>query len=134
MKLNFQGRIIDLTEEKKDKYGIDKLMHISASLIEEWQKLSKRLDDGKLSVWEIGATAWGLNDELRFILENLNGLKREILDLDEHEMAELATFLMGAFSISRLEAYDAINNIVIKTISIIYDAASIVGSIKKLRK
>jgi hypothetical protein len=129
--LTFQGKKIDL-QKTGDKEDIDKLMHISGSLIEEWRKIEKRAKNG-FTLVEIMATAWSLKDEVSFTMDNLNELKREIIGLDENETAQLVTFLMGAFGMSRLEAYDAINNIVIKSISIAYDIAAIVKNIKKLK-
>jgi len=124
MKFNFQGKTIQV-EKSGNKYNIDKLLYISGAIVEAWNKLSDRLDDGKFGWVDVLRTGLDIKEIGFDVAENFEEIKNEITDLSQDELNELARFLMGAFGLSHTEAHNVITNIVLASLNVVYNFVNI---------
>ena len=133
MKFNFQGKTIQV-EKSGNKYNIDKLLYISGAIVEAWNKLSDRLDDGKFGWVDVLRTGLDIKEIGFDVAENFEEIKNEITDLSQDELNELARFLMGAFGLSHTEAHNVITNIVLASLNVVYNFVSIYRHAQHLPK
>jgi len=133
MQFQFQGKTIQV-EKTGNKYNIDKLLYISGAIVEAWNKLSKRLGDGKFGWVDVLRTGLDIKEIGFDVAEHFEEIKNEITDLSQDELNELARFLMGAFGLSHTEAHNVITNIVLASLNVVYNFVAIYRHAQHLPK
>lgn len=133
MQFQFQGKTIQI-DKTGNKYNIDKLLYISGAIVEAWNKLSKRLGDGKFGWVDVLRTGLDIKEIGFDVAEHFEEIKQEITDLSQDELNELARFLMGAFGLSHTEAHNVITNIVLASLNVVYNFVAIYRHAQHLPK
>lgn len=131
--LKLGDQIINLNKKSPDLYGIENLKEISESILKALQKFKERASNG-LNWWERIKTGVEFGQVGGEIFTELEELKKEILNLKEYEMRDLAKHIAHKLGLQYEAAFEAISEIVIETINVALSGVEIYKNVKKLLK
>lgn len=108
------------------KLGIENLKLVVRFAIDLGMEIDKKLEDGKITIWE----GLGLIPELKAlpnIIAHSEDIRNEFLDLDDSEKTELVGFVKDNFDIEN----DKVESIIEKSIDMITALSLLIFEIKR---
>jgi hypothetical protein len=131
--LKLGDQIIELKKESPNEFGIKNLKDISEGILKALKKFKERAEDG-LSWWEKIRTGLDFGQLGGEILGELEELKKEILDLKEYEMRDLAKHIAHKLNLTYEDSFKAISEIVIESLNVVLSGMEIYRNVTTLLK
>ena len=133
MTITFEGRSFPLHPTNSGRVGIDNLRQITLFAGSIWRKISRQMEDGKISVFEAATSVFALAEGLQF-LPKADQIRAEIMDLSEAEAAQLLSEIGREFGFDPAKAREVLQKIVVPSVEIATLSAGVLSEARVLFK
>jgi len=132
MQIIINGQKINLVTDDQNKYGIEAIKEVAANTVDIVKNITIRLKDKKLSWLETLLTGMEIANAGKEVISELQNLIQEVKDLTQEEIKQIILFISSKTSLSQSDAGFFVENILLSTISIVFEAVKIYENAKQL--